>query len=161
MIMDNIFSCDLCGEGFIRSEAFKRHTLRHKINEGTLTEEEKNQLELQKKPCEFCGRKFGDPSALSRHLKSHMGIKDYVCSECGKAFTEKRYRDDHYNMVHLGLMNYPCEHCGKPFGRYNTLFAHMKQVHGKTPPSRSKRLPQVRTIKVFIKLENTISSFKI
>ena len=26
-------------------------------------------------------------------MKSHMGIKDYVCSDCGKAFTEKRYRE--------------------------------------------------------------------
>ena len=152
MIIENLSRCDLCGKGFIWREGLNKHTLRHKINDGTITEEERNRLELQKelqkKTCEFCGRKFGDLSHLSRHLKSHMGIKDYVCSECGKAFTEKRYRDDHYNTKHLGLMNYPCEHCGKPFGRYNTLFAHMKQVHGTTPPSRSKRLPQVKPIKL-------------
>ena len=56
---------------------------------------------------------------MSRPLKSHLGIKVYVCSDCGKAFTEKIYRDDHYNMAHSGLKNYPCEHCPKPFASYN------------------------------------------
>ena len=146
MIIDKIVRCDLCGDGFIRKEALDKHTMRHKINDGTITEEEKKQLELEKKPCEFCGRKFGDPSALSRHLKSHMGIKDYVCSECGKAFTEKRYRDDHYNTKHLGLKNYPCEHCGKPFASYNSLSAHMKNIHGTVPNPNSQRSQQAQKV---------------
>ena len=145
MIIDfNIFRCDLCGKGFIWKEGLTKHTLTHKINDGTLTEEEKNQLELQKKPCEFCGKKFRDPSAMSRHLKSHMGIKDYVCSECGKAFTEKRYRVDHYNTAHLGLKNYPCEHCGKSFASYNSLSAHIKRIHGTASNPKSKGSPQAQ-----------------
>ena len=36
-----------------------------KINEGTVTEEEK---ELVKKPCEFCGKKFADGGALKGTL---------------------------------------------------------------------------------------------
>ena len=146
MIIDNLFSCDLCGKGFLRKEGLNKHTLTHKINDGKLTEEEKNKLELQKKPCEFCGRKFSDLTHLSRHLKSHMGIKDYVCSECGKAYTEKRYRDDHYNTVHLGLKNYPCEHCGKSFASYNSLSAHIKNVHGIAPKPKSTTSPQAAKV---------------
>jgi len=140
------FTCDLCGKGFLRKEGLNKHTLTHKINEGKLTEEEKNKIELQKKPCEFCGRKFSDLTHLSRHLKSHMGIKDYVCSECGKAYTEKRYRDDHYNTVHLGLKNYPCEHCGKSFASYNSLSAHIKNVHGIAPKPKSTTSPQAAKV---------------
>ena len=125
----NFDRCDQCGEGFIQGEGLKRHVLRHKINEGTLTEEEKQQLELAKKPCEFCGRKFADPSALKRHLKSHMGIKDYACTECGKAYSEKRARDNHYNIVHLGVKNFPCDHCGKLFGRSSALHVHITKIH--------------------------------
>ena len=150
MIIENLSRCDLCGKGFIWREGLNKHTLRHKINDGTITEEERNRLELQKelqkKTCEFCGRKFGDLSHLSRHLKSHMGIKDYVCSECGKAFTEKRYRDDHYNTKHLGLKNYPCEHCGKPFASYNSLSAHMKNIHGTVPNPNSQRSQQAQKV---------------
>ena len=112
-------------KGFIWKEGLTKHTLTHKINDGTLTEEERNQLELQKKPCECCGRKFRDPSQMSRPLKYHLGFKDYVCSDCGKAFTEKIYRDNHYNMAHLGLKNYTCEHCRKPFASYNSLSSHV------------------------------------
>ena len=96
----NFDRCDQCGEGFIQGEGLKRHILRHKINEGTLTEEEKEQLEMAKKPCEHCGQKFADGGALKRLLKSHMGIKDYACTECGNAYSEKRARDNHYNIVH-------------------------------------------------------------
>ena len=97
-----------------------------KINEGTVTEEEK---ELVKKPCEFCGKKFADGGALKRHLKSHMGIKDYACTECGNAYSEKRARDNHYNIVHLGVKNFPCEQCGKMFGRSSALHVHMTKIH--------------------------------
>ena len=102
---ESLFTCDLCGKGFIWRAGLYKHTLGHKINDGTITEEERTQLELQKnlkkKTCEFCGRKFGDISHLSRHLKSHKGIKDFACSDCGKAFTEKRGMDKHYNKKHL------------------------------------------------------------
>ena len=121
--------CDQCGEGFIQGEGLKRHMLRHKINEGTLTEEEKEQLELAKKPCEFCGQKFADSGALKRHMKSHMGIKDFECSECGNAYAEKRARDNHYKIVHLGIKNFPCDQCGKLFGRSTALHVHMTKIH--------------------------------
>ena len=71
-----------------------------------------------------------------------MGIKDHVCSECGQAFTEKRYRDDHYNVKHLGLKTHPCEQCGKLFGSYNSLSAHKKSIHGTAPNPKSKGMPQ-------------------
>ena len=97
------FRCDQCGEGFIQGEGLKRHILRHKINDGTLTEEEEEQLEPAKKLCEHYGQKFADGGALKRLLKSHMGIEDYACTDCGIACSEKRARDNHYNIVHLGV----------------------------------------------------------
>ena len=84
---------------------------------------------MVKKPCEHCGQKFADGGALKRLLKSHMGIKDYACTECGNAYSEKRARDNHYNIVHLGVKNFPCEQCGKMFGRSSALHVHMTKIH--------------------------------
>ena len=103
----------------------------------------KKKLELQKKTCEFCGRKFDHPSAFYRHRKTHMGIKNHICSECGQAFTEKRYMDDHYNVKHLGLKNYPCEHCGKLFGSHNSLANHKKSIHGTGPSAQSSNVSKI------------------
>ena len=128
-----IFRCDKCGEGFIQNEGLKRHVLRHKINEGTLTEEEKRQIEEQKRPCELCGQKFLDPGALKRHLKSHAGIKDFVCGTCGKTYGSKRAMDLHISVIHLGEKNFPCKECGKQFGRYTTLRVHMLSHTGERP----------------------------
>ena len=97
-----------------------------KINEGTVTEEEK---ELVKKPCEFWGKKFADGGALKRHLKSHMGIKDFPCSECRNACSKKRARDNHFNIVHLEVNNFPCAQCGKMFGRSSANHVHMTKIH--------------------------------
>ena len=97
-----------------------------KINEGTVTEEEK---ELVKKPCEFWGKKFADEGALKRHLKSYMGIKDFPCSECRNACSKKRARDNHFNIVHLEVNNFPCAQCGKMFGRSSANHVHMTKIH--------------------------------
>ena len=113
----NNFRCDLCGKAFLINEYLRQHMIRHKIRSGDLTEEERAKYELQKKkPCEICGRIFNDPSSLRRHLNTHRGIKPYSCDDCGKAFSEKKQRDEHYNSEHLGMnTKKPCEFCGKEF----------------------------------------------
>ena len=74
----NIFRCDLCGKGFIWKEGLTKHTLTHKINDGTLTEEERNQLELQKKAKQNAFLWKHQPkqiqqtaSLVSKHKKAH------------------------------------------------------------------------------------------
>ncbi|XP_074144718.1 sal-like protein 4 isoform X3 [Sminthopsis crassicaudata] len=42
-----------------------------------------------KNKCKFCGKVFGNDSALQIHLRSHTGERPYKCNICGNRFTTK------------------------------------------------------------------------
>lgn len=44
---------------------------------------------LFKYKCKFCGKVFGNDSALQIHLRSHTGERPYKCNICGNRFTTK------------------------------------------------------------------------
>ena len=96
--------------------------LRHKINDGTLTEKEKQKLEEEKRRRQ-----------LRQQQKTLAGIRDFICVTCGKAYGSKRAMEAHYNIVHLGEKNFPCQECGKLFGRKTTLQVHMLSHTGELP----------------------------
>ena len=114
--------CEHCGEGFGQAEHLKTHMLRHKINDGTLTDQEKQKLEEEKRRRQ-----------LRQQQKTLAGIKDFICVTCGKAYGTKRAMEAHYNIVHLGEKNFPCQECGKLFGRKTTLQVHMLSHTGELP----------------------------
>ncbi|XP_063281753.1 sal-like protein 4 [Pelobates fuscus] len=45
--------------------------------------------QLFKHKCKFCGKVFGNDSALQIHLRSHTGERPYKCNICGNRFTTK------------------------------------------------------------------------
>lgn len=44
---------------------------------------------MLKHKCKFCGKTFGNDSALQIHLRSHTGERPYKCNICGNRFTTK------------------------------------------------------------------------
>ena len=134
---DKPLNCEKCGECFATEFSLKRHYIKHDCNDGLLNEEQIKMLREEKEKkrveCEQCGKTLADTSALMRHMKWHMGIKDQVCSTCGKGYRIKRSLDEHIETIHLGNKKYPCKSCGKEFGRITSLKVHELIHTGEMP----------------------------
>ncbi|CAL8114636.1 unnamed protein product [Orchesella dallaii] len=106
--------CKFCSKKFsIRDYLNKHIALVHK--------------KLKQQSCVFCERAFTRPPTLFRHIKSHIGEKDFWCEICGEEFTRTRLLKDH-KIVHDKDKKLKCPTCSKGFNHYSSFDRH-KALH--------------------------------
>ncbi|XP_075207036.1 uncharacterized protein LOC142312046 [Anomaloglossus baeobatrachus] len=87
--------------------------------------------------CSDCGKCFTAKRYLDKHQKIHTGEKPFSCSECGKCFTYKSGLFRHHK-IHTGEKLFLCSECGKSFSVKSKLVTHQRIHTGEKPFSCSE-----------------------
>ncbi|KAM5138925.1 uncharacterized protein ACMZJ9_016385 isoform 3-T3 [Mantella aurantiaca] len=86
--------------------------------------------------CSECGKSFTQKSNLVAHQKLHTGVRPFSCPQCGKCFKRNTHLVIHQR-VHTGEKPYSCLQCGKSFTRKPNLISHQRSHTGEKPYSCS------------------------
>jgi len=110
------YKCDICGQGFSQSGNLGLHRLA------------KHTAEKPNLECTFCGKTFGMPVNLKRHINyTHRKCLKYKCPHCSYATTTSSLLSQHMDR-HFGKNLKKCSYCGclKP---RNVFKMHVEEVH--------------------------------
>ena len=124
------YVCDVCGQKFVARKSLKNHEYTH--NPGT---KPKNTTRYQ---CEGCGKDYSTREALRKHIDIiHMGLQNFNCSYCGKAFGRLSTLNVHL-LIHTGEKPFKCEVCGMGFKEKRNMLRHTEQTHGNVGDGHSQ-----------------------
>ncbi|CAK8695526.1 unnamed protein product [Clavelina lepadiformis] len=104
----------------------KRHKTPAKLLHGSQPTSSKTRKQTY--PCSECSKTFQQKCRLTRHMRTHTGIRPFKCVVCGKAFGRQDTLTRH-KLVHLSKEDYSNPFFAKVYGSRMLLNEDM-QTHG-------------------------------
>ncbi|CAB4065425.1 KRAB [Lepeophtheirus salmonis] len=116
------FECRKCHKTFGRKSTLRAHMTTH--------------TKVSNFMCPICDKACNDNNSLEEHIRMHTGEKTlfhtgerpFVCLNCRKDFTEKRFLNDHIQTAHSGQDGpLKCPNCFREFAYKTSLKQHLKK----------------------------------
>lgn len=145
------FDCDQCPKKFPSKQYLAHHKKIHLPLE-----------ERKRHPCPYCDKLFFTPCTVSTHIQSiHIGLKPFICEECGMAFSLIGALNAH-KLAHSDEKPVQCPHCPKRFKTAHRLRRH-EDTHQGTEyicPECGLKLNTKRTLKNHMVVHSDVKQFK-
>lgn len=137
------FDCNHCKKKFVKKHSLDVHSCTKCSHCSKIfyskyeTEKHINSVHTEKSrqifyECDFCGKKILYRTSFQRHLiVKHVKTNDiFYCDNCPLTFSTIQAIKSHMRK-HVSLVE--CEICGKKLNSYNSIYTHMKMMHGENP----------------------------
>ncbi|KAG5896664.1 hypothetical protein JTB14_021307 [Gonioctena quinquepunctata] len=147
-LRDGPLKCEVCGQGFFRTDYLKRHKRRHVIygdgipvpvplkraRKSDDTETNGSETVLRRRrhhwppgpyECQICKKLFKKIENLKLHIERHSLLSRYSCKYCNMSFKIKYQRNRHEKRHETSELNYRCGICWRRLSNQEELDLHL------------------------------------